>query len=176
MKICNHTILGAAAFAFLALGLSGCASTTTEELGRFTVISSKNVDLSRLGEMQRFPERTETKRFNTKVLFITHKISDSYVLENALDSALESIPGAVALVDAKISYYTKGGFSKKWGYKFEGTALVDSNILGSTELPAENDTLFIISDEDTSVISFVSETDFNAAIDGMILSKKDEEL
>ncbi len=149
------------------LTLSSCV-TTNEDLGRFTVISSKNVDLSRLGDMQRFPERTETTKFNTKILFITKKISDSYVLENALDSALETIPGAVALVDAKVSYYTrKRLFSSKYGYRFEGTALVDSNSFGMINEIQGNDTLFILSSDDGKNIAFVTEQEFNNALSDM---------
>lgn len=149
-----------------SLLLSAC--TSIEDLGRFTVISSKNVDLSRLGEMQRMPEKTETKKYNARFLFIKYsKISDSYVLENALDSALESIPGAVALVDAKVQYYKRTGFlgiTGKWGYKFEGTALIDSAIFGESNLPTDNGTIFVISNETDGKLAFVTEKEFNSVL------------
>lgn len=106
----------------LAMGLAFTSCSSVEDLGRFTIISSKNVDLSRLGEMKRSAETTRTKKLNAKFLFIrTKKISDTYIMENALDNALEKIPGAVAMVDAKLYDYQKKGFlgiTKKWGLCF----------------------------------------------------------
>lgn len=82
--------LGLASAALLAGFLIGCSSTNVEELGRFTIISSKNVDLARLGQMQRSSEKVETKKFNAKGAFIKDAtLSENYQLENALDSALE---------------------------------------------------------------------------------------
>ena len=151
--------------------LSFAACTSVEDLGRFTVISSKNVDLSRLGEMQKFAGKSETKKYNARFLFIRYsKISDNYILENALDSALETIPGAVALVDAKVQYYKKTGFlgiTGKWGYKFEGTALIDTDVVGEANLPSENETLFIIKDEASNEIAFVTESEFNEKLSEM---------
>ena len=108
-------ILILATMAALAMGLVGCSSMDVEDLGRFTVISSKNVDISRLGEMQRSAEKAVTKNLNAKGLLIRNKKLDEehYALENALDSALEQIPGAVALIDAKVQYVHKKSMGKK---------------------------------------------------------------
>lgn len=71
------------------LTVMGCASTSVEDLGRFTIISSKNVNFSKLSEMTRSPEKVATQSFNAKGIFIKdNTLSKGYVMENALDSAL----------------------------------------------------------------------------------------
>ena len=54
-----------------------------------------------------------------------------------MDSALEQIPGAVAMVDAKVEYFHSKSFGKEqWGFKMEGTALVDPALVGeNSKLP-----------------------------------------
>ena len=160
-------ILILATMAALAMGLVGCSSMDVQELGRFTVISSKNVDISRLGEMQRSAERAVTKNLNAKGLLIKNKKldEDHYALENALDSALEQIPGAVALIDAKVQYVHKKSMGKKqWGYYFEGTALIDSSTVGKNDTLSENDTICFISNEETGETTLISEEELNDLI------------
>ncbi len=141
--------------------ISSCTSTRTEELGRFTIISSKNVDLSRLGEMKRSSNRVETKRLNAKGLFIKdEKLSKSYQLENALDSALEQIPGAVAMVDAKVEYFYYEGIGKtQWGYKFEGTALIDPSLVNTDTALLQDDTVYFVS-QGNGAVSFITEEEY----------------
>lgn len=155
-------ILGFVVATLLVAGFIGCSSMQVEELGRFTIISSKNVDLSRLGQMQRSAEKVETKKFNAKGAFIKDvKLSENYQLENALDSALEQIPGAVAMVDAKVEYFYSKGFGKEqWGYKMEGTALIDTSLVGENTVMPENDTIYFISDESTGKVTLLSEDEY----------------
>ena len=156
-------LIAFASAALLAAALIGCASTQTEELGRFTIISSKNVDLSRLGEMQRSSGKVATRKFNAKGAFIKdEKLSENYQLENALDSALEQIPGAVAMVDAKVEYFHSKSFGKEqWGYKMEGTALVDPALVGENSKLPESDTIFFISDGSSGKVTLLSESEYN---------------
>lgn len=139
----------------------GCASTSVEDLGRFTIISSKNVNFSKLGEMTRSPEKVATQSFNAKGVFIKdNTLSDGYVLENALDNALEQIPGAVALVDAKVQYFHSKKLGKEqWGYKFEGTALIDDSAIGKADF--DNKDIFFISDASGENITFLTEKEFD---------------
>lgn len=143
-----------------ALGFFGCSSVNeVPDLGRFTIVSTKNVNFSKIGEMQRSPEKVATQSFNAKEMLIkANKLSDTYVLENALDSALEQIPGAVALTDAKIQYiHTKTFGKEQWGYKFEGTALIDNSVLGEAN-PSD---IYFIYDEKSDKITFLDEKEFN---------------
>lgn len=141
--------------------ITGCTTTRIEELGRFTIISSKNVDISRLVEMRRSSNKVETKCLNTKGLFIKDvKLSKNYQLENALDSAFKQIPGAVTMIDAKIEYFYYKGFGKQqWGYKFERTALIDPSLLSSDTALYQNDTVYFLSQGKDS-IAFISEEEY----------------
>lgn len=162
-----------AALAAMALAvLAGCSST--EALGRFTIISSKNVELGRLGEMTRHHEilQTDNKNLNLRVFWFVRarRVSQSYELENALDGVVEQIPGGIALVDAQLSYYRKRGFlnfTQRWGFIFEGTVLVDPRITGGQarldEL-APNGSLYAVSDGDTGEVTFVDEAAFNELV------------
>ncbi len=147
--------------AAMAVAFTGCMSIQTEDLGRFTIISSKNVDLTKLGEMKKSSEKTKTKAMNAKGLFVRDKkLSEGYFLENALDSALEQIPGAVALVDAKVSNVHKKGLGRElWGYVFEGTALIDPSLVSEAEIT--NEDLFFVSNGSAEGITFLTEAEFD---------------
>ena len=89
--------------------LVGC--TSTEALGRFTLISSKNVELSRLGEMTKHAEsqKTGNKDLNLNIFWFipARRVSQSYELENALDSVIEKIPGGELLLMHNFLFMTK---------------------------------------------------------------------
>ena len=159
--------------AVVVMVLVGC--TSTEALGRFTVISSKNVELSRLGEMTRHAEtqKTGNKDLNLKIFWFiqTRRVSKSYELENALDSVIEKVPGGVALLDAELSVYDKKGFlgfTRRWGYIFEGTVLVDPQITGANQAKLEelapDGKLYGINSGDNGEITFVDEATFNKLV------------
>lgn len=159
-----------AGLAIAMVMLVGC--TSTEQLGRFTIISSKNADLSRLGEMVRNHEvsATHKKDLNLKIFWFiqTRKVSESYELENALDAVIEQIPGGVALVDAQLSTYESTGFlwfSKRWGYIFEGTVLVDPRVTGENQAKlneiAPDGNLYAVNIDNTDEVKFVDEKTFN---------------
>ncbi len=147
-----------------AMFFTSCTTTQFEELGRFTIISSRNIDLSRMSEMQRSFEKAKTKSYNAEGIFIRNvKLSDNYKLEAALESAMEQIPGSVAMVDASISYFRLKGFGRRqWGYRFEGTTLVDPTRVGENEILPTDGTLYFISDGKSGKVAFISEYEYNS--------------
>lgn len=170
-----------AGLAVVVMVLVGCA-TTREDLGRFSIISSKNIDLSRFHEMKKATHnpllgdtrerisQTSNKQLNAKFLFISYrKVSENYQLENALDNVLHGVPGGIALVDAKLAYITKRRFTNKyWGYIFEGTVLVDPQITGANQAKLEelapDGKLYGINSGDNGEITFVDEATFNKLV------------
>lgn len=157
----------------VVLVLAGCKSS--EALGRFTIISSKNVELSRLGEMTRHHEvsRTHNRDLNLKVFWFVRarRVSQSYELENALDSVIERIPGGIALVDAQLSMYRSKGFllfTDRWGYIFEGTVLVDPQVSATAQAKLEelapDGNLYAVNSGDTGELTFVDEATFNELV------------
>lgn len=125
MKKYIHLAVGVLALSFL----SGCATRLTD----FTVISSKNVELSQLGNYQRVPARVKGEDTIHIISFIpTGLYPDA---KAALDKAIETQPGGVALVD--------GVITKRWfyipliygrdRYEVEGTLLVDTRFNSRSE-------------------------------------------
>ena len=115
---------------FMILVLSVLAGCTTR-VADFSIISTKNFDLSHAANLQRGATRVEG---SDKISIIVLIPIGAPNMEKAIDRALQTIPGAVALVDGVL--YWKGwyipyiyGESK---YVVEGTPLIDSSI-GATE-------------------------------------------
>lgn len=170
-----------AGLAAVVLVLAGCA-TTREDLGRFSIISSKNVDLSRLGEMRKATEnplfgdtrarisQTNNKQLNAKFMWWYYRrVSENYQLENALDNVINGVPGGIALVDAKLAHIEKRRFTNFYhGYIFEGTVLVDPQITGEDQAKldalAPDGNLYGIIAGDTGELTFVDEATFNELV------------
>ncbi len=127
----------------------------THRLIDFTIISSKTIDLSRMNEFERGRDRMSGKDSAHMILFIPLGTPN---MKEACDRAIESIPGAVALVDgvvtAKSYWFLLYGKST---YIVEGTPLIDPT-LASAELesnyvvayyrPETDDTTLIYTDEE----------------------------
>ena len=103
--------------------LSGC----TNRLIDFTVISSKNIEWNRANEYRRAGKRVVGEDMKQIIIIIPTGVPNA---KQALDRAIESIPGAVALVDGVLT-------SKFWyipyiygqsRYIVEGTPLIDTKI------------------------------------------------
>jgi len=103
------------------LMLTGCATRLTD----FTVISSKNVELSRMGDYERVGTRAKGEdSIHIISLIPTGLYPDA---KNAMDNAIESQPGGVALVDGVITrkwFYIPFIYGRDW-YEVEGNVLVD---------------------------------------------------
>lgn len=108
--------------------LSGCTTRFID----FTIISSKNVDLSRGMEFKR--ERTRvTGEDSAKIIIIIPTGNPN--AKEALDRAIESVPGAVALLDGVISqkfFYIPYIYGKV-SIIVEGTALVDPLLVSNEQ-------------------------------------------
>lgn len=110
--------------------VSGCSYRVVD----FTIISTKNVDLSKAGTFTRGKTRNEGKDVAHVVVgFAIGRPS----MKEAIDRALEQTPGAVALVDGVV-------YSKAWGALIygqnimivEGTPLIDPSLaMNGVEMP-----------------------------------------
>lgn len=124
----------------------GC--TSVEHLGKFTIISTRNIDITRIEEMRVDDKLKRSKNLNLKIFGIKTKKEVGYELERAIDSILKKVPEAVGLVNAILSHKkVKGITFEKSGYIFEGQVLIDPSIETKT---SKNDTAelhFIVDDE-----------------------------
>ena len=105
---------------FLILGCS-------QRLIDFSLISSKNVDLSRAAEFVSDKQRVNGEDTKYIIIFIPTGIPNA---KEALDKAIESVPGAIALLDGVLTYhwfYIPYIFGKST-YTVTGTALIDPSL------------------------------------------------
>lgn len=96
----------------------------TQRLTDFTIISSKNIDISKSASLKNGKARVEGKDTKHIIVFIPTGVPH---VKEALDNAIEETPGAVALTDGVINYswfyipYIYGQSS----YIVEGKPLID---------------------------------------------------
>lgn len=142
------------------LVVAALLASCTTRLIDFTVLSSKNVDLSKAGTFERGKSRVEGKDVTYLILFIPTGIPN---MKEAIDRALEKVPGAVALVDGVVSskfiYFLVGGMN---AYIVEGTPLIDPSLAQGIEM--ESNFMYCRIDKNGEVESFeyVDEAEYNA--------------
>jgi len=119
-----HIKTGVVFTAFIIVALSGC--TSINRIGDFTIISSKNIDLSRGANFKRGTTRVKGQDMVGTSGF-TPAVQAN--MKTAIDRAIESVPGAVALLDGVISQKIT---TWKTGYVVEGTPLIDPALLSDT--------------------------------------------
>lgn len=106
--------------------LSGCSTRITD----FTFISSKNIDLSHGADFKRAPTRVKGEDRKSIIILIPTGEPNA---KEAMDNAIESVPGAVGLVDGVITksgWYIPYVYGQIW-YEVEGTPLIDPATLKS---------------------------------------------
>ena len=156
MKTITRMLLACSLVA-VALTLGGCVS----RLGAFTVLSTKNIDWSRTQEYVRSNKKTDGKDICHIIIFIPTK--GTVTIEDAVDDAIEKVPGGVALVDAVVrrkSFYIPYIYGQN-GYKVEGSVLIDPKLAEIAEGDVENTTYYIsyIEDNETKLLP-VSEEEY----------------
>ncbi|GFO55659.1 hypothetical protein GMSM_26660 [Geomonas sp. Red276] len=110
-----------AALAMFATSMTGCTQRITD----FTIISSKNVDLSNAAQFKRDINRIEGTDTKPIIIF---PIGIPNAKE-AMDNAIQRVPGCVALVDGVLEHEF---FSFLFGYtryRVKGTCLIDPSLL-----------------------------------------------
>ena len=108
---------------------SSCAYRITD----FTIISTKNVDLSKASTFTRGKTRNEGVDKAHIILFIPFGRPH---LKEAIDRAIEATPGAVALVDGVV--YSKSWWAILYGQSkiiVEGTPLMDPSLVSNEKMP-----------------------------------------
>ncbi len=102
------------------VSLSSCSYRVMD----FSIVSTKNVEFSKFSDLERGSQRIEGEDSKPIIIIIPTGMPNG---EEAIDRAIESVPGAVALVDGVLTYkwfyipYIYG----KYTYIVEGTPLID---------------------------------------------------
>ena len=106
--------------------ITGC----THRIGDFTVVSSKNIDMTHVADFKRGATRVKGEDSVPIILAVPAGFPN---MKTALDRAIEKTPGAVALTDAVI---TQKAFSfilfGQSGFEVEGTPLIDTKASANT--------------------------------------------
>jgi len=117
----------AVAGAAMTLTVGGCTTRSTD----FTIISTRNVDLSRVGTFKKGPVRVSGE--DQIPIFLFFKSSRDHNLKIAIDNALDNTPGSVALIDGVIK-------KREWWFIFgedtliiEGTPLIDPEVMDAPQ-------------------------------------------
>lgn len=106
----------------LCVSVSGCVTRLTD----FTLISTKNIDLARGAEFKRAATRVQGQDCVHLLVYIPLGVIN---MKEAIDRAIESVPGAIGLLDGVI--YSKAWWIIIYGqisYVVEGTPLIDPKI------------------------------------------------
>ena len=141
MRIKRKT--SAMALASMGLLFAGC----TTRLVDYTVISTKNIDWSRANSFQRAKGRTEGKDTAHIIIIIPTGVPN---MKEAIDRAIESVPGGVALVDGVLSsnaWYIPYIYGQS-SYVIEGSVLVDPQL---AQVGTDEEYLVVRMDKDGSI-------------------------
>ena len=119
----------------LVLAVAGC----TARLGSFTLLSTKNIDFSRMAEYTRYNERVTGKDSRTVILLII-PTKFEITIQEAVDRAIEKIPGGVALADVvvRIRVVMIPPFITNQAYIVKGTVIVDPKLIKATATTTES--------------------------------------
>ncbi|MFH1673322.1 MAG: hypothetical protein ABIF87_07855 [Pseudomonadota bacterium] len=144
----------------LCLSLVFVSLGCTQRLTDFTVISSKNVDLSRAAEFKRGSARVEGRDTTYIIIFFPTGIPN---LKEAIDRAIEDVPGAVALVDGVVTFehwYIPLIFGQQ-SYVVEGLPLIDRSLLSGQELPSNYIVSYYDESNNEQKVIYLTETEFS---------------
>jgi hypothetical protein len=109
------------AVVLMGSSMVGCVQRITD----FTIISSKNIDLSNGANFKRDDKRIEGIDCKPIILFPIGVPN----AKEALDKAIQNVPGCIGLVDGVLEHEY---FSFLFGYteyRVKGTCLIDPNLL-----------------------------------------------
>jgi copper chaperone CopZ len=100
----------------------------TANLGTFTLVSTRNIDWSRASEFTRSNQRVSGEDVRKIIVIIPTKAN--ITIQEAVDNALQKVPGAVAMVDVVLklqNYYIPYIYGRAAVY-VEGSVLVDTKL------------------------------------------------
>ena len=107
------------------------ATSCTNRLTDFTLISGKNIDIAAVGNLKRANTRVTGTDVGHFILGFPVKFPN---MKSAMDKAVEQTPGAVALVDGVVyqqGYMIVPILYSQINYKIEGTPLVQKSTTSS---------------------------------------------
>jgi hypothetical protein len=141
----------------LTFSLTGCVTRLVD----FTIISTKNIDLARGADFKRASSRVQGEDIVSIIIIIPTGVPN---IKTAVDKAIESVPGAVALLDGVLS-------QKAWsiiifgqnGFVVEGTPLIDPALASHAQLPSNYIISKLNKKGNVTETKYVSKTEYESA-------------
>ena len=165
MKKLKFTLLS---LTIVALTFSSCSHRVLD----FTLISSKNVDLSKGATFERGKSRVDGKDMVHWIIFIP---TGTVSIKEALDKAIESTPGCVALLDGVI-------YTKFWWIPYiygqqsatiEGTPLIDPSLAYNSEEIPTYGKIELDKNGEIKSVEDISSTEYLAPKDKIVKDSKE---
>lgn len=156
MKIQN---LSKSVIIVIVISLTIPIFSCSQRIADFTIISSKNIDLSRAAQYKRSGNRVKDEHMVFVLLGIPFEQPN---LKEAMDKAIEKIPGCIALVDGVV-YSKVGGcfpYLGTMGYVIEGSPLIDPK-LALKEMPTNYILATYNKEKDTFSVKYISKEEYN---------------
>lgn len=140
----------------VALAALFLATGCTTRFVDYTVLSTKNVDLSKAGTFKRAANRVSGEDQQFWIIFIP--TSGAPNVKEAADRAIESVPGAIGLVDGVVSARGWWFIFGESTYIVEGLPLIDPSLPGArASLEAERIVSFVHPETKQMVSRYVTE-------------------
>ncbi len=158
-----RTLSSIAVLSVLLMFAAGCKTRLVD----FTVISTKNIDWSQSAKFTRLRQRVEGTDYVHIIIFIPTGVPS---IKEAVDQAIESVPGAVALTDGVVihKFFWIPYIYGRQTYVVEGTPLIDSSLASNSEVSAEAEYAVIHCNEKGDVVT----TQFVNRIEYEVIRKK----
>lgn len=154
------TVIRAATIGVLLLVLTGC----TVKLTDFTLLATKEVDPGRMAELQRGGTKAQGEDSLHIILFLP--MEKKLPMSEAVNKAIGSVPGCVALADGTITLengylFLLAGYV---AYEVVGIPLIDQRL--KAELPSRYIVMSYDRGEERFVTEYVSRERYEAVRDG----------
>jgi hypothetical protein len=159
---------GFAGILTVALAFTVFLTSCATRIGDFTLMSSKNVDLSALGSFQRSGKNVKGRDMKVSMILF-FPLNPKYDMKKALDSALSKILGAQEIVDVRIDMQKIPLLLVTLeGYVVSGSVLINPNVVDASETTPDKPYLVMnTNDGENFTKRYVSEEEYQ-----ILLAKK----
>ena len=152
----------------LAVTLSSCSYRMLD----FTLVSTKNVDLSKASSFERGKQRVDGEDMIHYIFYIPLGRPN---LKEAVDRAIETTPGCIALVDGVV--YAKFWWAILYGqqsFLVEGTPLIDKSLANNSNDFSKYKKISIDKNGDITEVEEISVSEYYALKDKIKKNSKKE--
>jgi hypothetical protein len=152
----------------VVIAATGLLTNCKTRMIDFTIISTKNVDISEMAKYKRGTTRIEGIDNAWMILFIP---TGAPTMKQAIDNAIQKVPGAVALVDGVVYQdFLHAILIARFGFIVEGTPVIDPKLAAASPVQRKSDYMIVMPNKKTgeSELYYLNKTDYLAAKQAML--------